>query len=398
MSHPKTVYLTYPDRLCRYIAHRIAHTLQETYGYHVILSAWDRPSQSLPEAFDSIISSQHFIFLTTWTALRAHSNINLLWDYLECAYYSGRQCHWIVPYDFSWGISNIHDGHRMPKRDWLQYRVVHDDFDIGIYILHVHMKGDELFETPPSIDSTSPKIVEPTSEQHNAEYQFNLGEQRQFLAEIYNRSFNPETKSHYERAIELFPEYAEVYYQMTYSYHTLSNKKGRKELLDKAIQFDPTCARYYARRAIIQKRLQSYESALEDINQAIQLRPECTTYIWDRAEIYHQSGEYEKAIVDYDDVLASGYDNEYAITRIINRRTVAYLQLQNYERVIEDTTSALDMYPNYRGYFLRACAYLELHQFDLALADIDKAIEIHGPSSFQKKRDEILQRQADFEG
>ena len=90
--------------------------------------------------------------------------------------------------------------------------------------------------------------------------------------------------------------------------------------------------------------------------------------------------DYNGAIKLYDEVLKFGeYDGAY------NNRGNAYLNLNQYERAIQDYNKAIQLNPNYfEAYNNRGWAYYCLKKYQQALKDFDKALELN-PNNNQVK-------------
>jgi PGF-CTERM protein len=65
-------------------------------------------------------------------------------------------------------------------------------------------------------------------------------------------------------------------------------------------------------------------------------------------------------------------------TEAYNNRGAAYYDLKQYERAIEDYSKAIELNPNYVGaYINRGVTYYDLKQYERAIEDFDKAIELN---------------------
>ena len=89
-------------------------------------------------------------------------------------------------------------------------------------------------------------------------------------------------------------------------------------------------------------------------------------------KLYYQ-GDYEGAIKFYNEVLALGdYVGAY------NNRGIAYINLNQHDRAIQDFNKVLQVSPKYDlGYYVRGFAYATLKNYELSFADFNKAISLN---------------------
>lgn len=90
----------------------------------------------------------------------------------------------------------------------------------------------------------------------------------------------------------------------------------------------------------------------------------------------HSNNEFLKAIQIYSRVLRMR-SNRQVRSVIYNHRGMIYFVLSQYDRAIEDFTSAIRYNSeNFRAYNNRALAYRVLQQYERALRDLDRSLEI----------------------
>ena len=142
------------------------------------------------------------------------------------------------------------------------------------------------------------------------------------------------------------------------------NDEAALEAFSKAIEIDPNYSFAYGSRSLIYKNLKKYDLALQDINAAVEYSPSPTAYYYRiRGDIWEKSGEKEAALIDY--------------------------------------TKAIELDPNYSSaYLYRADLYRNMGKYDLALSDINAAIEkTSSPTAYHYwLRGDILEKSGDREG
>ncbi|MCU4139364.1 MAG: hypothetical protein MW690_001296 [Methanophagales archaeon] len=81
------------------------------------------------------------------------------------------------------------------------------------------------------------------------------------------------------------------------------------------------------------------------------------------------------------------------ICSVLYSRLCIHAELNEYEQAIEDFSKAIELNPNYAGaYYNRGIAYAKLNQHERAIEDYNKAIELNPAScgGLRKQRDSIF--------
>ncbi len=136
---------------------------------------------------------------------------------------------------------------------------------------------------------------------------------------------------------------------------------------------DNEAAWYYL--GVARFRTGELETALEALQQAQELRPGrpgTSLYI---GQIYELLGAFDEAVRAYQDELRNRQFTNLA--EVYNALGRVYYYAGRYFDAIEATTDALTHYPNYvEAYFHRALAYYQRKDYDRALDDFGRAVEI----------------------
>ncbi len=152
-----------------------------------------------------------------------------------------------------------------------------------------------------------------------------------------------------------------------------------EEKYTKALMFGENPALLY-QRGKIRHKLKKYKNALEDLNQAIEIYPEDADYYYWRGRTYIKLENNSKAMAD---MQYAAKLNPYA--QKISKLLEWLLITEGYNlRKSGDKSSAVDKYnaalrlnPNNADtYNRRARVYIGQNQNDLAISDLDKAIEL----------------------
>jgi tetratricopeptide (TPR) repeat protein len=153
------------------------------------------------------------------------------------------------------------------------------------------------------------------------------------------------------------------------AYRLLDRYEEAEADLTRAIELDPENAAAYENRAIARLYLDRPDEALADANRAVEL---------DQGELYTRlfvaryAGDYDTAIDDATTLLRL---EERATPYLLSSRGLAYLQIGELERGLDDINRALEIDPEYAaGYDRRAYAYFLLGNYERSKQDLDEAL------------------------
>jgi tetratricopeptide (TPR) repeat protein len=135
-----------------------------------------------------------------------------------------------------------------------------------------------------------------------------------------------------------------------------------------------TWQNYYLIKANTQYRRDQYDHALEFANKAIRRHPRCPDAYITAAAACIGSRDAELAL-DYCN-RAMAVDDQHEL--MFNNRCCAYLQLSEFEEAICDANRCIELAPKIpNGYYLLAVAKISLNQYDEAIRLLDKAISLN---------------------
>ena len=192
----------------------------------------------------------------------------------------------------------------------------------------------------------------------------------------------------YNKALEINPEHAGAYLSRGNVKRALGDYKGTLADYNKAIEFNPSNALAYDNRGIIKRVLGDYKGALADHNKAIELNPQyADTYNNHGATKHelgddkHARGDYKGALGDYEGALAD-YNKALEINPqhalAYNNRGIAKRALGDEKGALEDHNKALEINPeDADAYNNRGIAKHALGDEKGALEDHNKALEIN---------------------
>ena len=143
---------------------------------------------------------------------------------------------------------------------------------------------------------------------------------------------------------------------------------------NKAIELNPNYDELYLHRGCCYRRLNKFEPAIRDFNKTAELNPRNVLAYYDLGELYSVGlRQQETAIQYYDKAIEL---NTYHRDSYLNRG-YAYLNLGKWERAIPDLNKSIEIQPSSLAYNNLGICYHKLSRFDEAIKSFDKALELN---------------------
>lgn len=157
-----------------------------------------------------------------------------------------------------------------------------------------------------------------------------------------------------------------------------ADRRTSRQLADEAIEnytralnFSPDGVPILAARAQMFLRMRLWNRAIADLSHIVDLRPDNVVARNYRAYAYAQLRRYDEAHVDYERVLAKIPDNYEARLGL----AIVEQRMGHLDKAVELMSRLLEACPDSTQlYSVRASAYAENHQPELALMDLDYAV------------------------
>ena len=150
----------------------------------------------------------------------------------------------------------------------------------------------------------------------------------------------------------------------------------------------------YAERANAASREGRKDDAIANLDRSLELEPDNLERRSDRAFMLHHKGEHDKAIADFDKLLAADPTKSFATYF----RGLSYLAKGDYGRGFDDMHSAIQLDPKRAWfYYWRAQENAKLKKNDVALADLDKSLELEADDDAYLLRAELYTRKNEVE-
>jgi tetratricopeptide (TPR) repeat protein len=155
---------------------------------------------------------------------------------------------------------------------------------------------------------------------------------------------------------------------------------------NQGIQEDPTDYVAYFQRARAYEHLKRTEDAIDDYNQVTKQCPGiflCEQAYYARGVLYHKSGSLKEAVTDYTSLIEAAPDNKVILANTYNNRAIAYDALGQYDLAIRDYNKAVDLVPKLvNAYYNRGVTYANMGVYPLSLQDFEKELELNPRSVY----------------
>ena len=143
---------------------------------------------------------------------------------------------------------------------------------------------------------------------------------------------------------------------------------------DKAIELNPKDAEIYFFRGNAYHNKRQFDKAMSDYSKAIEINPRYTNAYYSRGLYYQTIEEYRKAISDFDKVIKIDPENAYAYYY----RGCAHFAKEKYRKALSDYNKAIKIDPEYvNPYINRGYYYHTRNEYPQAIADYKKALELN---------------------
>ena len=120
-----------------------------------------------------------------------------------------------------------------------------------------------------------------------------------------------EAMAHFNRAIQIWPDYGEAYLNRAVAEHDESHPGPALADLDRALDLDPDSTRAHNERGQIYLENGDPRKAIVEFSRSLQLTPTVEGH-YQRGEAYEKLGDHQKAIADFDAAILESSDAPYA--------------------------------------------------------------------------------------
>jgi tetratricopeptide (TPR) repeat protein len=147
--------------------------------------------------------------------------------------------------------------------------------------------------------------------------------------------------AHFDRAIAIWPQFAEAYFQRGVAYQSLKQPDRAMEDFDRSLGYDPTLAHAYDAQGSIYRARGDFSRAMQAFARAIEIAPDADAY-FERGQAYESLGQHAKAVEDFDQAIAVRRDAPYVYrARAMARRNSGDLAGSQADREIAENLEQL---------------------------------------------------------
>jgi tetratricopeptide (TPR) repeat protein len=167
----------------------------------------------------------------------------------------------------------------------------------------------------------------------------------------------PKAIDNLNKSIELYPDYYNAYIDRGDAYNSLGNYQKAIENFNQAISLRPNAIQAYEGLGEAYKALKNDVQAIANFTKVIELNPRSYSDYFSRGYVYFTLKDYQKALADF--------------TTIIEKNLTSYLLMP------PDLKDVFDRELNGSTYVSRGTVYSKLNQYEAAVKDYGKAIEMN---------------------
>ena len=205
-----------------------------------------------------------------------------------------------------------------------------------------------------------------------------------------NHNYYEDAIEAYDLAIALHNNHSFAYNNRGYAYYELQEYEKALADFNKAIEINPQYGLAYYNRYLAYTGLGENQRAKEDLEIHMELFSDYSSFVFDNHTNINRGNIYQLYKIIADSSKDIEINPQYAFA--YDRRCFAYYSLQEYQKALPDCNKAIEIYTqnifdnqqqlaNYKPslaytYYQRARIYFELQEYQIALADYKKAVEL----------------------
>ena len=195
----------------------------------------------------------------------------------------------------------------------------------------------------------------------------------------------------FNQAVSIDPNYTPTYCLRGFAYMIMANDKTNpvksaeffnKSMADfnKAVEINPTAPLSYISRSFAYISCDKKDEAASDINKIVEMFPEDYLAYMIRGSFLNMMEKPEAAVEDYTKAIELKAINKGVILDfddVYKARGDVYIKLAQYDNAIADYSKIVELKPDKAdSYYDRGKIYVQTKNYKKAIADFDKAIEM----------------------
>lgn len=177
----------------------------------------------------------------------------------------------------------------------------------------------------------------------------------------------------YDLMVKNNPETGQAYLLRSDLFMTLQKYQQALGDLEKYVSLVPQHFQPQMNRAILLRQLGRVEESQQVLDKLAELFPNQQAVFINRGVTYENMGKYDLAIADLNKAMEL---NEQHRPYLLFHRATAAIGKKDYASAIEDLNRVIELDPKTMAFVRRGEALFAVNQFDAALADFSKALEL----------------------
>ena len=185
----------------------------------------------------------------------------------------------------------------------------------------------------------------------------------------------------FEEIIEIDdPEFASM---LHYVYYSIGMIYDEMEVIDKAlenfnrcIKLKPDFAEAHYQKGVCLFDIEENNKALESLNKALELESDYFEAVFARGHVYVEIGEIKKALEDFNFII-KGKQNIDEDSAVFLSRAMCFFELEEFDKALTDLNKCLEIDPDeVEAYSYRSHVYEKLGEIEKSKADLKKFEEL----------------------
>jgi tetratricopeptide (TPR) repeat protein len=197
----------------------------------------------------------------------------------------------------------------------------------------------------------------------------------------------------YTNAIEIYPEYANAYYNRGIAWYDKGEYDNAIADYTRALALAAKDAKAYHRRSLAWRKKGDHDKAIRLYTKAIargELSRQILRLVYvSRGEAWNLKGDYDRAIADYTKAIASGELSQEALSQAYNNRGSAWDHKGDFDKAIADYTKTIEIDPRYAKAY-NSLAWLMATCPDNRYRDGTRAVELAGKAAALKDSANVM--------
>jgi tetratricopeptide (TPR) repeat protein len=190
---------------------------------------------------------------------------------------------------------------------------------------------------------------------------------------LYELKKYSESQSAYDKAIELKPDYLEAWTGRGYALDKLQKSERAIDSFENALKIQPEYALAWQGRGDALLNLQRYEEAIASYEKAVQFQPNLERSWYNRGRAHQKLKQYEQAVQAYQKAVEIKFDNAEVWYDLGN----VFLELNKNQEALEAYEKAVRFQPkDYQYWYSKGIALLKMRRHEEAVEAYEKAVKI----------------------